>query len=248
MIKAVIFDADGPLYYRKPEVLEQQLALLNKYGYPGKLTHSHSAHLNKYGHLGNLEQFNAAYDKEKFRAYVRSESVPVMVHHILHSLGLDLSGSALQRFAAEFKKLHTEITPTHDAISTLKELKAQGFKTCVLTDSFYSSDDKWQWFNTIGLGEVLDYMVSSYDIRTLKDTPEAYKDYLQLLQTSENETVFVGHQQYEMDGAKKANVRSVAILPIATPNIMADYTLNSLAELPELLANLNSNSQVRATR
>jgi len=240
MIKALIFDADGPLYYRKPEVLEQQLTLLNKYGYPEKLTSRHTVHLNKYGHLGDLKQFDAAYDKEKFRAYVRSESVPAMVRHVLHSLDLDLSEADLQRFAAEFKRLHTEITPTHDAVSTLKELRAQGFKSCVLTDSFYSSDEKWQWFNAIGLGDVLDYMVSSYDIRTLKDTPEAYRDCLKLLQTAEDETIFIGHQQYEMDGARKANIKSVAILPIATPNIKADYTINGLSELPALLVQINS--------
>jgi FMN phosphatase YigB (HAD superfamily) len=239
MIKAIIFDADGPLYYRNLEVLEQQLALLNQYGYPGKLTHGHVAHINKYGHLGNLEQFDTAYDKEKFRAYVHSESAPVMIKHILHSLGLDLSEADLQHFAVEFKKLHTEITSTPSAVPTLKQLKAQGFKTCVLTDSFYSSDEKWQWFRAIGLGDVLDYVVSSYDIRTLKNTPEAYVDCLQLLQTSEDETIFVGHQQYEMDGAKAARVRSVAILPIATPDIQADYTINDLSELPDLLVELN---------
>ena len=103
MIKAIIFDADGPMYNRKPEVPEQQLILLNKYGYPGKLTSQRAAHLNKYGHLRDLGQFEAAYDKEKFRAYVRSESVLVMVRHILHSLDLDLSEIDLHVFAAEFK-------------------------------------------------------------------------------------------------------------------------------------------------
>jgi FMN phosphatase YigB (HAD superfamily) len=239
MIKAIIFDADGPLYFRNPEVLEQQLALLNKYGYQGKLMHGHVAHINKYGHLGSLEQFDAAYDKEKFRAYVHLESVSVMIQHILRSLGLNLSETDLRHFAVEFKELHTKITPTVDAVSTLKWLKTQDFKTCVLTDSFYSSDEKWQWFRTIGLGEVLDYMVSSYDIRTLKDTPEAYQDCLKLLHTSEDETIFVGHQQYEMDGARAAHIKSVAILPIATPNIQADYVINGLSELPDLLAKLN---------
>jgi len=81
----------------------------------------------------------------------------------------------------------------------------------------------------------IDYTVSSCDIRTLKDTPEAYKDCLQLLQTTEDETIFVGHQQYEMDGAKAARVQSVAILRIAMSNIQADYTINALSKLPDLL-------------
>ncbi len=240
MIKAIIFDADGPLYYRSPEVLERQLALLNKYGYPNNLTNHHVAHLNKYGHLGNLNGFNAAYDQEKFKAYVRSESVPVMIHHILHSLDIKLSDLDLQKFAKEFKKLHADITPTRDAIPTLKLLRSQGFKTCVLTDSFYSTEEKWQWFKAAGLDTVLDYMVSSYDIRRLKDAREAYEDCLQLLRTTQDEAIFVGHQQYEMDGAKAANVKAVAILPIATPNITADYTINSLSELPDLLRQLNN--------
>lgn len=240
MIKAIIFDADGPLYYRSPEVLEGQLALLNRYGYPEKLTHQHLSRLNKYGHLGDLKEFNAAYDKEKYRAYVRAESVPVMIRHILDSLGMELSTVDLQNFAKEFKELHTEITPTHDAIPTLKSLKSRGLKTCVLTDSFYSTEEKWHWFKAIGLDEVLDYMVSSYDIRILKNTPEAYQNCLELLRVAEDEVIFVGHQQYEMDGAKAAHIKSVAILPIATPNITANYTINTLAELPDLLVRLNN--------
>lgn len=239
MIKAVIFDADGPLYYRTPEVIEQQLALLNKYGYPEKLSHGQVAHLNKYGHLGSLDKFDAAYDKEKFKAYVRAESVHAMVQHILHSIGLELSGEKLQQFARELKKLHERVTARPDAIPALKRLKQQGYSTCVLTDSFYSSQEKWRWFESMGMAEFLDYMVSSYDIRVLKDTPEAYRACLKELGVSADEAVFAGHQQYEMTGAKAANIRSIAVLPIASKGIRSDYSIDLLSELPDLLDKIN---------
>jgi FMN phosphatase YigB (HAD superfamily) len=85
-------------------------------------------------------------------------------------------------------------------------------------------------------------MVISLDIKKLKSAPEAYQACLDKLGVAADEAVFVGHQQYEMDGAKAAHVMSVAILPIATPNIQADYTVNALSEVPDLLMQLNKAS------
>jgi HAD superfamily hydrolase (TIGR01509 family) len=239
MIKAIIFDADGPLYFRKPDVIEAQLELLNKFGYPERLSHGHMAHLNKYGHLGSLNDFNAAYDKEKFKGYVREESVPVMTKHILHAVGLDLSGKKLQTFADELQRLHRRVSPAPGALEALRRVKRMGFETCVLTDSYYSSEEKWVWFRDIGLAKYLDDMVSSYDIRVLKDTPEAFWACLGALKVSAGEAVFVGHQPYEMAGAKAAGVKSVAVLPIAPDGIKADFSVSSLTELPGLLESLN---------
>lgn len=213
--------------------------MLNEYGYPGKLSHGQAAHLNKYRHLGDLELFDEAYEKEKVKAYIRDESVPVMVRHILHILGLELSDEKLKRFTVEFTELHQHVTPRPDAVSSLKKLKADGYKICVLTDSYYSSIEKMKWFKTIGMAGFIDKIVSSYDIRKLKDTPEAYQTCLKVLGVTAKEAIFVGHQQYEMTGAKSAKVLSVAILPIAPQNIRSDYTVSSLSELPALLLKLN---------
>ncbi len=50
----------------------------------------------------------------------------------------------------------------------------------------------------------------------------------------------LGTSNMEMDGAKEANIVSVALLSIAIPKTTrGDYNLDSLKELPDLLARLS---------
>ncbi|HEY4161239.1 MAG TPA: HAD family hydrolase [Candidatus Saccharimonadales bacterium] len=221
MIKAVIFDADGPLYYRTGDVADQKQKLLQNYGYQG-----------------DIQNFETNYDNEKFKGYIAEETPAEMFRIILASIGLDVSLKKAQTFADAFDALQSQVTATPDARDVLKELKAECYSTCVLTDSLYSTKVKWPWFERLGLKPYLDDMVSSIDIKKLKSTPEAYQTCLDRLHVAAADAVFVGHQQYEMDGAKAAEVISIAVLPIATPDIRSDYTVDSLSELPALLRQL----------
>jgi FMN phosphatase YigB (HAD superfamily) len=222
MIKALIFDADGPLYHRGSEVKSQKVALLREFGYEG-----------------DFQDFEAAYDKEKFKGYVQAETAQEMFANILASLGLKSSAIQAATFTEEFNAIQRLITASPEAKVTLRLLRQSGYKICVLTDSFYPADEKWAWFQELGMDDYIDDIVSSYDIKALKDTKEAYDVCLNLLKEDAGRTLFVGHQQYEMDGAKKAGITSVALLPIAIPkDIHADYVLRSLSELESLLKRL----------
>jgi FMN phosphatase YigB (HAD superfamily) len=201
MIKALIFDADGPLYHRGSEVKSQKIALLREFGYEG--------------------------DFKVFEA------------NILASLGLKSSAIQSATFTEKFNAIQRLVTESPEAKATLRLLRQSGYKICVLTDSFYPADEKWAWFQELGMDDYIDDIVSSYDIKALNDTKEAYDICLGLLKEDAGRTLFVGHQQYEMDGAKKAGVISVALLPIAIPkDIQADYLLRSLSELESLLKRL----------
>lgn len=220
MIKAIIFDADGPLYQHAGNT-EQEQRLLRKYGYHG-----------------SYDDFKSAYEKEKWKSYIAQETPQKMFRNILTSIGLYVSDAEAKLFAANFDPVHEQVEAAPDARTILKTLKEVGYLTCVLTDSFYSAGTKWQWFERIGLKPYLDCLISSWDIGKLKNSPEAFQACLDKLDVSADEALFVGHQQYEMDGAKAARIGSVAILPIATPNIQADYLIRTLPELSQLLARL----------
>lgn len=218
MIKALIFDADGPLYYRTPEIVQRKQALLAEFGY------------NE-----GIQKFEKVYEQEKFKGYVRAETVEEMFRNILKNIGVAMSEKGSAKFTKQFNGIQRQVTATSDAAATLKRLKNEGYKICVLTDSFYSSEEKWPWLKKLGLDMYLDGMVSSFDTRKLKDTPEAYQACLDILETTASETVFVGHQEYEMVGARAAGIATIALTPIAVPNIHSDYTISVLSELPELL-------------
>lgn len=222
MIKAIIFDADGPLYYRT-ELLTQKLESL----------------LADFGYHGDIREFKRAYESEKFKAYVRSKTEAEIDHSILQSIGVQISPSEAVDFAKRFDTIQKQVTATADAVPTLKRLRSDGYKICVLTDSFYLSQEKRSWFKALGMDPYINHIVSSYDIRKLKDTPEAYQACLGLLDTHADETVFVGHQEYEMTGARASKIASIAVRPIAVSGIHSDYMVDSLTELPGLLKEIN---------
>jgi FMN phosphatase YigB (HAD superfamily) len=223
MIKAVIFDADGPLYHRTPEVDHRKQSLLAEFGFTGE-----------------LQQFKDAYEKLKFKGYMRSRTVAEMFQDILSTIGLNVAPEEANQFAKRFDTIQQQVTATPDAVSTLKQLKSEDYKICILTDSFFSAKDKWPWFEQMGLAIYLDDLISSYDIRKLKDTPEAYQACIDSLEVNADQAIFVGHQEYEMVGARAAHVLSVAVTPIAPSDISADYKIKNLSELPELLRQINS--------
>lgn len=220
LIKALLFDADGPLYKRGSEVTKQKVALLQKYGY-----------------TGDYHLFEQAYDKEKFRAYDRTESAEAMFVNIMATLGGQLDPEQSNVFTAAFNKIQSQLKPSPQAQATLQWLHEHHYKVCVLTDSFYPAQEKWLWFQVLQMSQYIDEIVSSYDVRTLKDSREAYAACLDRLAVSADEALFVGHQQYEMDGAKRAGITSVCIRPIAIPSTThGDYDIQSLSELETLLS------------
>lgn len=219
MIKGVIFDADGPLYFRGPEVAKAKAELLAHYGIPAQ-----------------LEQFEAAYDAEKFAAYTGSISPAQLFTRVFRHLDASLDEEIAGEFARDFDQIQDQVTARPDAAVTLQRLREVGLTTCVLTDSCYSSEVKWPWFERMGLAEHLNGLVSSHDTHLLKSDPAAFTPALKILGASHDEALFVGHQQYELDGAKAAHIRAVAVRPIAPSGVEADEIIERLPEVLDLIS------------
>jgi HAD superfamily hydrolase (TIGR01509 family) len=223
-VKAFIFDADGPLYQRGSANKSQKIELLKKYGFTADYT-----------------RFDTAYNDEKFKAYVQTESAAVMFVNVFQTLGIKLDSEQSELFTKEFNTIQARVDPSPSALETLAWLHENRYKVCILTDSFFSAAEKWPWFKQLGMDAYIDEIISSFDIKRPKDTPEAYQVCLSRLGVSAHEAVFVGHQQYEMVGAKKVGITSICLKPIAIPaNTVGDYTINSLTEIKSVLASVSS--------
>ena len=120
-------------------------------------------------------------------------------------------------------------------LKTLKKLKVNKIKISILTDTIFSKKEKMSWFKNLGMEKYIDLIVTSNEINKTKDKRESYEECLKRMKLKNNEVVFVGHKQYEMDGAKKANVTSIAIKPISDKNIKSDYSIKSIKELLRLI-------------
>jgi len=87
--------------------------------------------------------------------------------------------------------------------------------------------DSYKLFYNFDLNNMESFIVK-------KDKKESYEECLKRMKLKHDEVIFVGHKQYEMNGAKKADVVSVAILPISDKNIKSDYNINTIQELLSL--------------
>ena len=223
MIKAIIFDADGPLYQRTSDNTDANISLLHDFGFDG-----------------DYSTFAEAYNSEIHQVYDRSESVDALFHNLFSKLDVDIDDAKMKNFIERFYTIRAHISPSPHAVETLKWANENGYKTCVLTDHYLPSEGLRAWFEKLGMSQNLDAVVSSFDTRHLKDSPEAYEACLSKLGVTAQEAVFVGHQQYEMDGAKKAGVMSICLRSIAIPEeTKGDHTIDNLGDLQNLLTQLN---------
>ena len=222
-IKAVIFDADGPLYQRTRDNTQANIALLNEFGFDGEYS-----------------SFVTAYNNEIHQVYDRTESVVTLFHHLFSQLGIKTDEAGVDSFINRFYEIRAQISPSPHAVDTLKWFHENNYKTCVLTDHYLSSDGLRDWFEKLGESPYIDEIVSSFDTKRLKGSAEAYQACLSKLDLAPRDAVFVGHQQYEMDGAKKAEVTSICVASIAIPpDAKGDHTIDTLDELPGLIKRLN---------
>src|SRR5882724_7401257 len=145
MIKAVIFDADGPLYDRSSEVDDLKKQLLFDFGFTGEYA-----------------AFRQVYGKEKLTAYVNEKPLEETFRVILSTIGLHLEPRQLKDFIQGFNEIHKKITATGHADSVLRKIKEMDLKICILTDSFYGENEKWNWFRSVHLDQFIDVIVTSF--------------------------------------------------------------------------------------
>jgi putative hydrolase of the HAD superfamily len=93
---------------------------------------------------------------------------------------------------------------------TLAKLKARGVKLAVLSDSESSETHVRSRLAKLGIEQYFDAVVTSIDLGHVKPEPEAFAAALDRLNASAAETLFVGHDTDELDGAAQCGLATVA--------------------------------------
>ena len=99
--------------------------------------------------------------------------------------------------------------------------------------SFYTKNtfdppaEKAKWFETIGIDGIWD----SYELGVIKPDPEIYLAALDPLGVAPENAFFVGHAQYEIDGAKALGITTIHFNP--DPDCTVSDHL--IARFPDLL-------------
>lgn len=117
---------------------------------------------------------------------------------------------------------------------TLLKLKAQGYLLGIVTDTANSLSAKLNWFERGGFGHVWDSIISSMDIGVRKPDPSIYQAALRQLGLSPSQAVFVGHRNYELEGARAVGMTTIAFN--YDPDAQADCYIAQFCELVDAVA------------
>ncbi len=110
---------------------------------------------------------------------------------------------------ALLKNLQSDVQFFEGVAETLHELKRRGLKLGIVTNTFNPPEEKNQWFKTIGIDGIWDSYADSCILKAVKPEPEIYLAALEPLGVAPQNAMFVGHAQYELDGAKALGMTTV---------------------------------------
>ncbi|EKF20547.1 HAD family hydrolase [Nitratireductor pacificus] len=113
---------------------------------------------------------------------------------------------------------------------TLHALKQRGFQLGIVTNTFNSRDEKTRWFRSVGIHDIWDSYADSRELQIVKPEPEIYLAALTPLGVSPDNAAFVGHAQYELDGAKALGMTTILFNPDVDAT-RADFSVERFADL-----------------
>ncbi len=211
-IRAILFDADGVLYFRKHK--DQELnSFIKRYGSPCKEGLEHE--INRYRHMAFTGQLT--FEEYKTR--------------VLALYGIDdplLISRGLRKAAQEKEKVHFFA----DTLDTLTRLKNRPLYLGIVTDTAQPLHMKIDKLERGGFGHLWDTIIPSAEVGVQKPDPKIYQLALQQLGVAADRVIFVGHKQSELDGARDVGITTVAFN--YEPGTRADYHIDKFSELAEL--------------
>ncbi len=210
--KAIFFDA-GDILYHRPDKAKHLHRYLNSLGInPEKLDKSKRATLSHAAYQGKLGRHD--YYKRILNLYGITAA--------------DQVETGMQALEKDDKTV--EIIP--QVPETLRKLKQAGFRLGVITDTALPIHIKLKWFDEAGFGDVLSTITSSKVLGYRKPDPKIYRNALEQAQVSAGESIFVGHKAYELTGASRMGLTTIAFN--YDQDAQADFYIENFKDLLDL--------------
>ena len=99
----------------------------------------------------------------------------------------------------------------------------------IVTDTANTLHAKIAWFESGGIGNIWDSIISSRDIGARKPDPKIYHAALEQLGLQAEEAVFIGHKATELEGARAVGMKTIGFN--YEENAKADFYIESFLEL-----------------
>lgn len=211
-IKAVIFDADGVLYYRNSKDQE-----LNDF--------------IKQHRLPSTRNVEKEIFQLRHQAFIGQLSFEQYKSAVLALYGItdpDLVAQGIDTALREKEDIHF----FNDTPETLKKLKTRGLYLGIVTDTAQPLHKKLNKLERGGIGNLWDSIIPSNEVGVQKPDPIIYQQALQQLGIRADQAIFVGHKSTELEGAKNVGITTVGFN--CDPDAKADYSLDEFSDLPDL--------------
>jgi len=189
-VKALFFDAGDILYYRpnKEERLKQFLA--------DKPVNPHPQLAEEKIRLRNLAFQGKLARMEYYR-------------QIVHLYGL--TDPQLVEEGARAQATDDDTVEVFEGVpETINALKQRGYLMGIITDTALPISTKLNWFEQHGFGGLWDVVISSKEMGARKPESILYEEALQQARLQPDETAFVGHKAYELEGARAVGMHTIA--------------------------------------
>jgi putative hydrolase of the HAD superfamily len=211
-IQAVLFDADGVLYYRKNKDQEFN-AFIQQYGLPDTcIPDSEINHIRHQAFTGQItfEQYKST---------------------ILNLYGIT-DPDLVSRGIEIVKKERDNIQFFDDTLETLKLLKDRNYYLGIVTDTVQPLHVKINKLERGGIGHLWDSITPSSEVGVQKPDPRIYQLAMQQLGVTADQAVFVGHKSTELEGARNAGLKTVAFN--YETEAKADFYIKEISDLAKL--------------
>jgi putative hydrolase of the HAD superfamily len=211
-IRAVLFDADGVLYYRKDK--DQEInSFIKQHGIPG--TDISDADINQLRH-------------QAFIGQISFEQYKTAVLNLYGITDPDLVSRGIHKAIKEKDK----ILFFNDARETLNILKKRNLYLGIVTDTAQPLHVKINKLERGGIGHLWDSITPSSEVGVQKPDPKIYQYAVTQLGIKTYQAVFVGHKATELEGARRVGMQTIAFN--YENGAKADFYINNFAELADL--------------
>jgi len=214
MIKALAMDGNGVLYYRDNTTMDLLLKYLKE----------------EKGLIFNKDEAKSYYHLLQNQASVGKIKRKNMIDSYLNFLGVK-EPQLRREVDIKMSDFGRRIYLYPKVLSTLRELKKKGIILGVISNSIFSTKEKRQWFDDVGINSLLDIVICSIDEKFKKPDEAIYKIFLKRLGVLAKETAFVGHEEEEIQGASRTGLVTICF---NCSQEIANYNLKSFDELLNL--------------
>lgn len=158
--------------------------------------------------------------------------------NLLASYGLPAPAIVVRKIEAIVRDTMERQQPYPETFAVLAELRDQGYKLGMVTNSWQLALERLQREQTIG--RYFDALVPSYEVGVLKPDPKIFAIARERLGVTAEDTVMVGDSvRDDFEAAQKCGMRAV-LIDRANNHADCEPRITDLRELPELLLRIDT--------